>query len=272
MPRHAYDHTGRPVYEITRPTGKVVEPNITDMRKLLLLPGVTEVIRERSSPFLVKWRVTQAIMSALTLPRIDGESEDQFAARALEDSEAQAAKARETGSKIHQALEDFLKGQSYDVAFHPHVAATLQCLHAWSGETQGWKAEHGVAHSCGFGTKIDAYHPAGFVVDFKCKDFGPTKKAKVKGVEQEVAVKVGDFVYDEHIEQLAACANALIDMEAQPRGSVKAANIFISTRVPGLVMLHEHEAEDLYWAWRAFEGRLEAWKGQNRYESGFVRE
>src|SRR5690348_5494109 len=85
---HWYDRAGNMVETVTGANGQQVKPDLRHARKLGLLPGVTSVIKVQAAPGLVNWLVDQALMAALTLPRIEGESLDDFKARAKRDSQA----------------------------------------------------------------------------------------------------------------------------------------------------------------------------------------
>jgi hypothetical protein len=52
---------------------------LRDARKLGLLPSVTNVLGVINKPELVEWKMTQAVLAALTLPRRDGEDLGVFA-------------------------------------------------------------------------------------------------------------------------------------------------------------------------------------------------
>lgn len=107
---HWYLPDGTAFYEVPNASkpGLMRPTTITDAFKAGAYRSVTSVLDIVSKPGLVDWRIEQAILSALTLPRIEDENIEQFAMRALEDSEEQAAKAREMGTKLHDCAEKFL--------------------------------------------------------------------------------------------------------------------------------------------------------------------
>ena len=59
--------------------GEARATTLRDARKLGLLPSVTNVLGVINKPELVEWKMTQAVLAALTLPRRDGGGEDGFA-------------------------------------------------------------------------------------------------------------------------------------------------------------------------------------------------
>src|SRR3990167_525725 len=113
---HWYDREGNPVYEVPRADGKGMRPaTLADARKLNLYPGVTGIINCAAKPGLERGKVIQGILSALTLPKIEGEPLDAFAERAMKDSQEQARKAAEKGTAIHAAIEKYYSRVSEDM-------------------------------------------------------------------------------------------------------------------------------------------------------------
>jgi len=88
-------------------------------------------------PELDNWRVSQAIHSALTLPRLPDEGEDAFADRVLADAEAQANKAAEFGTRIHDAIAAYMiadmKGGTHQTMDHA-LLPYLEPFYAWAME------------------------------------------------------------------------------------------------------------------------------------------
>jgi hypothetical protein len=106
-PAHWYYPNGLSCHTLPKKDGSG-EKNTTlaDARKLGLLPSVTSILSIKAKPGLDAWKLEQAILSALTLPRGTEETEDAFAKRIVVDMDEQAAKAAEWGTKIHKECED----------------------------------------------------------------------------------------------------------------------------------------------------------------------
>ena len=81
-------------------------------RKERLFPSVTSIQQELASPGLENWKIQEAILSALTLPRNDGESDNDFAARIMEDSKSHAKRSAEIGTSLHDWAEKYINGES----------------------------------------------------------------------------------------------------------------------------------------------------------------
>lgn len=103
---HWYDiATGAPRYQVpNKSTGGMRDTTLRDARQLGLVPSVTTILQEANKPALINWMIDQALMAALTLPRNEGESLDDFIGRAKEDSKQQAINAAARGTEIHNAL------------------------------------------------------------------------------------------------------------------------------------------------------------------------
>lgn len=122
-----YSQSGQLVHTVLAKNGKPRDPTLADARKENFVPRVTTVIKSTlAAPQLERWKVTQAIHAALTLPEIPGESLEDRVRRVREDSEAQAKAAAAHGSAVHDAFCRYLHGQ--DVA--PEFAHNVEALQA----------------------------------------------------------------------------------------------------------------------------------------------
>lgn len=185
---HWYSADGKPQYTITGKNGKERGTTLRDARELNLFPSVTTIMGMAAKPALENWKITQALLSALTLPRIEGESLDDFMERAKKDAKDSSYKAAERGTEIHADIErGFLHGAPS--AAYAAVRACLDSL--YPGEQ--WIAEGSFSCPEGYGGKIDLYSKRGIYVDFKSKELKDT----------DIPEKL---VYDEHGMQLSAYA------------------------------------------------------------------
>ena len=252
MSEHWYSREGEPRYEVLAAKGHMRSTTLADGRKYGWVPSVTTVIGVLDKAALTNWLVDQGILAALTLPRVDGETETDFLRRVKEDSRAQAKAAAEEGSRIHDACECAIKGQWFKPFYQPHVDAVMEKLEDLFPGVNDWVAEASFAHESGFGGKVDLHSPStGIVVDYKGKD--------------------GDFTdgkrlaYDQHW-QLAAYQVGL----KLPRNVC--ANLFVSRTHPGKVAAHVWKEKDIEEGWRVFSAALEVWKALRKFDSSFTRE
>lgn len=248
---HWYDREGNPVYEVTGAKGQKVKPDIRHARKLNLFPGITTIIRQAAVPSLERWKIEQAILAALTLPRIDGESNDALLARIRQDAEEHAKQARDRGTEIHAAIQGHFEGEAPYEEMWPYVEGVVEHIKANCAQ-QSWVAEKPVVHEMGFGTKSDL-HCAHYVLDFKGSEFSPEEAASLK-------------TWDEHAMQLAATRNAL-DLPKAECGIV-----YVSRSHPGACRLVWLDEDDLYRGWSMFCGLHSYWCAKNSYWPAAVKE
>jgi hypothetical protein len=243
---HWYDREGNPVYEIAYadPSKGMRAVTLADARKMNLLPGVTGIINCAAKPGLERWKVVQGILSALTLPKIDGEPLDAFADRAMQDSKEQSRKAAEKGTAIHAAIEQWYLNPIWheELEYGNIIWAVKEKIKEQYNE-QTWSAEKSFASPLGYGCKIDLVSPEA-IIDFKTKEFSDVSKK---------------LAWAEHAMQLVA------NRDATGYDKAKCANVFVSTSVPGLVHIHEWDEKELYLAQRKFHALLQYWMADRNY-------
>lgn len=174
---------------------------LRNARKENLYPSVTTIQKVLAKPALDAWKIQQAILSALTLPRIPGESDDAFAARVAKDMGEEAKQAASRGSEIHDMIHHRLLNGSWPewigerglVAIATHVDGWIS-----SNIKEVFLSENVlVHHEYGYAGTVDlvADTPHGLaVIDFK---------------NQAVKEKGPNF-YEEYAAQLAAYRYALL--------------------------------------------------------------
>jgi hypothetical protein len=244
---HWYAADGTPTYTVPNASkpGEMRPTTLRDARKLGLVPSVTTILRVANQPGLNRWKEQTLLHAALTLPRIDGESEDDFARRAMEDAAAQSLAARNKGTDIHGAIERRFRMLPTAPEFLPYIEAAQAALDSAAiiSPTSG-RMEHSFASPLGYGGKVDL-HGDDFVLDFK-----------TKADWTDADVKRG-LAYDEHGMQLVAYAHGL--NIAVPR----LFNVFIATESPGKWHVHEWPAGGHGRLWSMFTALLEYWKAAN---------
>lgn len=216
-------------------------------RKERLYPSVTSVLQIKAKPGLDAWKRQEAILAALTLPRLPGESEQDFAARVSVDMDATGSKAAAIGTMIHAYAEGLTGGETVPVpSGYEKVCQLLAC---WISENLG----SGVAES----TMVsDDYGYAGRqdwagtfaggkygILDFKTQNVKPGKKP---------------VFYPEHCYQLAAYA------EGKPMELV---NVIIGVHPENPVIAEKRwtveEAEN---GWSIFRHCLAIWQLERGYD------
>jgi hypothetical protein len=94
-----------------------------------LLPSVTNILGVINKPELVTWKMEQAVLAALTLPRAENEDLDCFARRVVQDSQNHVQSAADFGTAFHAGAQAIAAGQPLDPA--SPVAAWLVYYKDW---------------------------------------------------------------------------------------------------------------------------------------------
>ena len=242
---HWYKPDGSPAYTVEGANGKTRNTHVGDARKNGLVPSVTTIIGCAAKPALDVWKQQQAILAALTLPRLDGESEDNWLARVVADSKETARKAAERGTEIHGVIEAFYEGV-YLPELPTYVRVVESTINAHFGP-QLWVAEKSFARN-GYGGKCDLIsrphvHPKsdGFVIDFKTteKDVDTLK------------------VYFEHEMQLAAYR------EGFEMPNARCAIVYVNAQQNKAKLIEIPDA-DLRIGWECFSHLLAFYRAKNK--------
>lgn len=126
---HWYSPEGQPFHFVPRKTGSGNRPTtLADAKELGLLPSVTNIIKMLRAPALERWLIQQAVWAVSTAPDVPGEDigakiERVLVAERQQDEEAE--RARDLGSRIHEAIESSVKGETVDMLIQPYVTPAL---------------------------------------------------------------------------------------------------------------------------------------------------
>jgi hypothetical protein len=236
---HWYARDGTPAYTVQGSKG-VRSTTLKDARKFNLVPSVTTIIGVASRPGLELWKQRQLLLAALTLPKINSESEDEYIDRIIRDAKEEGKAAADAGTDIHASIESFYRGEVVSTN-NFHVKGVVDALSSTFGP-QAWIPERSFAHELGYGGKVDLHCPE-IVVDVKTKE-------NLDKVE----------AYDEHKMQLAAYRVGL----GIP--SARCANVFVSRAHPGMVTVIEHSEDDLKKGFEMFTHLLKFWQISKGYQ------
>jgi hypothetical protein len=234
---HWYTKDGTPAYTTEGKTG-VRATTLRDAKKMGLLPSVTTINGMLSKAGLDTWKQQQVLLAALTLPRADGEPEEDWLKRVMQDSRATGREAAERGTAIHAIIESY-----FEQVYMPEKPAYLDNIDKALREAFGeqlWLSEKSFGHPLGFGGKCDLMSVNGFVVDFK------TKETDLDKVD----------VYFEHEMQLAAYREGL----GMP--TARCAIVFVNA-LTNQVKLIEVSQEKLQSGWECFEHLLRVYQIKN---------
>ena len=240
---HWYTQEGEPMYTIIGANGKERNTTLRDAKNLGLVPSVTTILGMIAKPSLENWKINQALNSAITLERKEGESFDSFAYRCKLDSKKIGIEAAKKGTKIHYQIEKGFLG----------IAKTkpYKKVKAWLDENypdEEWVAEDSFCADSGYGGKIDLYSKSGIFVDFKTKD----------NLEGKDPAKL---VYDEHGMQLSAYAQGC------GFDDVERVSIFVDRADTGLIACHVWDKDTHARHLAMFNSILSYWKLVKNYDS-----
>jgi hypothetical protein len=236
--------TGEPKHTVTAKSGSPRPTTLADARKLGLVPSVTTILRCLDKPSLNSWIREQAVLAALTTPRVEGEELDAFVSRVLSvDAEQEAQKARDFGILIHNQIERALNGHDIVTETGPFVEPVLSILKDFGRVV----ATEKIVFGKGYAGTLDALlqNKDLLLVDIK------TTKAKVLPKES----------YPEHQLQLSAYAAALEDTGDD---QIRTANIYVSSVRPGEVNMCEN-SDWSYTFDQGFMPILQYWQWSNDY-------
>jgi len=241
------------MHSVLSAKGEPRPTNLRDARKLGLLPSVTNILGVVAKPELVDWKMEQAVLAALTLPRREGESLDEFAHRAVEDSEGRGRSAAEFGTAFHAGA--VLVAKSIEVDPAGPCAAWLERYHTWflaNCRRVVWAEQVLVNAELGYAGTADLLieHVAyGWtLVDLK------TQQVKAKAGRSGKARAYPSWAY-----QLAAYRRAIGD-------KVACMNLIVNSAEPGPPVEHLWSQEELESAWKVFEAAQVIWRTEKGYD------
>ena len=235
---HWYDKDGKPAYEVKAANGNMRPTTLRDARKFGYFPSVTTIIRLAAAPGLERWKQQQVLHAALTLPKIDGEAEDAYLDRIMQDAQEQGKKAAQRGTDIHAALE----GGSIDGEYGLHVMGAAKALDdAFGGRV--WTYEKSFAHPAGFGGKVDANCDIA-IIDYK------TTEKPLDGIK----------TWPEHAWQLSAYREGLQMPQA------RCAIVYVSVTEPGQAKVIELAEDELKQGWECFQALLAFHQAKTGYK------
>lgn len=163
---HFYDRDGTPRYTYINKKGIESPTTLRQAKEHGWLPSVTEVMKLAAKPGLDQWKQEQTILACLTLPKVEGESEDDYIYRIKLDAKAQAKKAAEKGTEIHGVLERGFREKV--IVKDPYFFSVYDTIFKECGY-QTWTTEKSFASSLGYGGKTDLSNDL-YLIDFKGTD------------------------------------------------------------------------------------------------------
>jgi hypothetical protein len=251
---HWYLPCGLPFHEVERADGKGTRPStLRDARKVGAYPSVTNVLSVLARPGLDAWKQEQAIIAALTLPRREGEAEDEFAKRVVADMGEQVVKAADLGTSIHAACEVY--AQSKALPETPEIRALFEPVREWFDreveridrvEAVVTHAEFGYAGTADLVARLKSTG-SWAVIDFKSQRLRLDAKGNPK-----------PLLYEVWPLQLEAYRQAILHAATgkQPLDNV---SVVIASTEPAPVVARVWPREEQADYWRAFLSARDLW-------------
>jgi len=260
---HWYQRDGVPLHTVPSLKGSLqtatMRPTtLRDARKLGLLPSVTNILGVIAKPELTSWLQEQAVLAALTLPRMAGESEDAFAKRVVADSQTTRDGAADFGTAFHHGAERVAHTLEVDPE-HP-AAEWLRHYRDWyqANVVELWWTERTLVEPLrGFAGTADLlieHREHGLcLVDLKTMKIRPGDKPRP---------------YRSWCYQLAAYRDAVVIGDDRP---VKCLNLIVNSLRPEPPVEHVWSEEELENGLEAFYAAHRLWvieKGYDPAEGG----
>lgn len=242
---HWYYPDGTPCYEIIGKNGKARSPYLKEAMELNLHPGVTTITGQVRKYGIEIYGKKQTAWSALTIPRLPNEKDEEFVDRILVESAEHSKLAMEKGTELHRSIEDYIRGQK-SLLWQRHLDNLRDTLNQYGIDIFKGKPEHSFASPLGFGGKTDFVTDL-IICDFKTKEF-------VGGVKQ--------LAWPEMLWQLAAYDRGIGGPTRR-----RLLNVFIGIK-DCEVRIHEWTVEDANRGWLAFKALLDFWQITKQYNGG----
>ena len=252
---HWYTRKGKAKHTMPLAKGDGVRnTTLRDAKKHGLFPSVTTLLGLFAKPGLQRWKEDQVLRIAFSNPPKLDESFENYANRCLLMQEKPVSDAADFGTKIHDAIESYWKGEHIPDELLGYIQPALD----WKQKNQLTfiefekmlvNTDHGFA-GC---TDIVGKGSDGqmFIVDWK------TRKTK-KG--QKVTA------YDFQIHQIAAYAATYWGEENVLNHRVHGANAFISSTEEGRFEVIRYSPEDLAKAWIDFTALCQLWRSLKNFD------
>ena len=243
---HWYKENGESAHTIMGKNGNFRNTTVADARKMLLYPSVTSILSILDKPQLTNWKIEQAIMACLTLPKEENETLEDYAKRVVKDSKESTGKAAEHGTKMHTEMENILLGRA--VSGDETLAPYIETFKKWSDaniEKTYW-CEKGLV-GAGYAGRCDAY--------VKLRNVGD---AIIDLKNRKVNPKYDPF-YDTDCAQLWAYRSA----SENPKCAC--VSVVLASNDPTKLMTKVWDEDELYQAGIAFCAMQKVWSWVKQY-------
>lgn len=218
-----------------------------------LYPSVTTILSVLAKPELDRWKQQQVLLASLTLPRQEGESDDSFCSRVIEDAFKQVGDAADLGTSVHAALENCLQGREWNKELSVYVNPVQQWVEENAVEFL-FHEKRIISEDWGYAGTTDGLIQIAFTEEVGILDF-KTRKSK-PGILMTP--------WKTEPMQIAAYADA-----ATEQGCDFGVNLYISTTEPGRIEATWYTQDRLEKEFTAFTNALHLWQHLNDFPKPF---
>jgi hypothetical protein len=212
------------------------------------IPSVTTYFKVLAKPQLVKWQMENVAKACWEQFNSDpGVTQEEWIDRALATASNASKGAMDLGTRIHQAIEDYLAGKEYDADLRPYVEV-VAAKRLEMGITASHPEECMGSLKYGAAGRCDDYTDDMQVLDYK------SRKSKGKKVP----------VYETDPVQLAAYGFFKFGNPFFKHG--KGHIYAISTSQPGALTVHTYTGPQLIEAFQAFLALTATWRFINKFD------
>ena len=252
---HWYLPDGSAFHETPRADGNGLRAvTLRDARKSAALPSVTNILGVLAKPGLESWKQEQAILAALTLPRNDAETLDDFARRVVRDMGEQVRHAADLGSAVHRAIEVYL--QTGETPDNPAVEPLFAPVKQWLDDHLdriGMVEAVALSRSEGFAGRVDLVAKLKLANSWAVIDF------KTQRMRRDPKGRLQCTFYESWPLQLIAYREALQTANEPGRRLEDIASVVISSTEPAPVQVRVWPRERHAAYWRAFLSARDLW-------------
>jgi len=253
---HWYDRTGNPCHTYKNKKGEEKKTGLAEARKQILFPSFNTVCKSTlHNQQIVEYAKRCVAEAALQEIREAPESDlkwingDLWKENILAKSDEDRDGAADRGTKIHNAIEKFLRGEPYDAAYAVQVESARAFIA--EHEIQICEIEHTFASlEYGYGGTIDLVgksHGRDIILDWKSTKTKPGVKVNTYETQpmQIASYFVGKF--------------GCIPEDASGY------NVYLSTTEEGRLEFKRYDREELVYEWSQFQHLLAYWQGRRKF-------
>jgi hypothetical protein len=245
---HWYTRDGRAMHTVKDKRGNDRATTLRDARKLDLLPSVTAVLGIIAKEQLVAWKIEQALLSALTLPRMENEPLDSYAQRVVEDSQDRTNTAMEFGTDFHAGAQR--------VALNPAELQDSEPAYPWLVYYRDWLSK--AAERVIWAERILVNSPEGYAGTADLLMVHRSHGLCLVDIKTQ-GVKDSPRIYPSWCYQLAAYRAAI-------GKDLRCLNLVVNSAEPGPVTEHVWSLAELQEGWEVFRSAHRIWRFEKNFD------